>query len=448
MWVSSVPGAVVRRLGYEALLGEAVERRRRSYAAAVALQAMLRLGGRESRADLVQTVTLVMCAARDARVSAAARHALERGCHDQRVLRTVLGAFTTAGNIGLRGGQRAPLSAAAVDFLFAPVVEGSRVPRVRLVSHLASELQPRSAPPSTGHKDVARWILECTLTTTDETVREMAVGVLRRTDEPHLLDALERAFTAGADIARREGRGDPSATVARRYRLWQEGEPTLLTRIVEANPYLPLSLEGTTPGDYVGNDGVLLAVLKGRSDVVRQYFDVRGVSSTIAALLDGTNLPAPPAFRRQCRAELRALPPGPAQDELCRRAMRAGREARQIVLKAGYLPSRDVVPFLYLTGQWDRYDEADPDGSQMSAWCAEHARDYGYTFRQRVELVARRHRRPNPCPPLPEVPAPATRLRSSSSGGSAPTSDFDSGGSDAGHDGASPGATFDGGGWG
>ncbi|NDL56537.1 hypothetical protein [Phytoactinopolyspora mesophila] len=149
-----MPGAVVRWLGRQALPSDAAVGQRRSHMAATVLGGLLRLAGKEPGAHLIQTVTLVMCAARDPRVCATTRQALERKCADQRVFRTMLGAFTKAGNIGLRGGRCAPFSVAAPDFLFAPVAESTYVPRVRLVSHLATE--PRwPAPPSTAHQDVA-----------------------------------------------------------------------------------------------------------------------------------------------------------------------------------------------------------------------------------------------------------------------------------------------------
>lgn len=79
----------------------------------------------------------------------------------------------------------------------------------------------------------------------------------------------------------------------------------------------------------------------------------------------------PPAVRRVCLETLADLHHPDDRDQLCRFAMYRGPTTiRTVAAEAGYLPSDDdeVVPFLYLTGQWDRYVAADPDGRRMRAY--------------------------------------------------------------------------------
>lgn len=113
---------------------------------------------------------------------------------------------------------------------------------------------------------------------------------------------------------------------------------------------------------------------------------------------------APTAARDAARRALHDLGPGPARDHLCDAATRGHGEALRAVVGAGHLPSDpEAVPaFLFLTGQWERYDAADPDGALLRAYCAnvlkyEFQRDQ---YRTAAELAGR----PSPCGPRPPEP--------------------------------------------
>ena len=96
---------------------------------------------------------------------------------------------------------------------------------------------------------------------------------------------------------------------------------------------------------------------------------------------------------------LRDLAPGPTCDHLCWWAAEGDETSRRIVVDAGHLPTDpvEVPPFLYLTGQYERYDNADPNGTLLSSYCAqvpEHER-------QALRRAATRAGRRTPCLPEP-----------------------------------------------
>ncbi|MET7425044.1 hypothetical protein [Dactylosporangium sp. NPDC005555] len=117
------------------------------------------------------------------------------------------------------------------------------------------------------------------------------------------------------------------------------------------------------------------------------------------------------------RRSLRTLEPlgRPSVEDLRRRWMRRALVARAVklepeavaaVVDAGYLPEDDdraVLPLLFLTGQFERYDREDPDGTKLRAVLTE--RRYWYD-REHFRSVAERAGRPDPWPP---EPPPRTR---------------------------------------
>lgn len=108
----------------------------------------------------------------------------------------------------------------------------------------------------------------------------------------------------------------------------------------------------------------------------------------------------PAAVRRVCRETLRDLDPGYSRDRVCDLAVNGYWMARQIAVRAGFLPSEpDRLPvFLFMTGQWDRYDAADPDGRLLRAYAAELPS--WDSERDRLCEVAGRAGRPMPCDPV------------------------------------------------
>ncbi|WP_139338140.1 hypothetical protein [Micromonospora avicenniae] len=92
------------------------------------------------------------------------------------------------------------------------------------------------------------------------------------------------------------------------------------------------------------------------------------------------------------------------------RALKLKREAIATVVDAGYLPEDgepEILPLLFLTEQFERYDREDPDGTKLRAVLAERGHEYK---RKHFRVVAKRAGRPDPWPP--EEPAPS-RDRSS-----------------------------------
>ncbi len=92
---------------------------------------------------------------------------------------------------------------------------------------------------------------------------------------------------------------------------------------------------------------------------------------------------------------------------LLARATKLEPEAVAAVVDAGYLPEDDdnVLPLLFLTEQFDRYDREDPDGSRLRTVLA--GKRYWYEH-EHFLTVAERAGRPDPWPPA-EPPPPNDR---------------------------------------
>ncbi|WP_327000410.1 hypothetical protein OHA72_35475 [Dactylosporangium sp. NBC_01737] len=148
-------------------------------------------------------------------------------------------------------------------------------------------------------------------------------------------------------------------------------------------------------------------VLQSACSADRSGIDEATVVDRVLAVL-GTDLPDDVAAA--VRRSLRDLGPlgRPSVEDLRRRWMRRALldratqlepEAAATVVAAGYLPEDDdqpLLPLLFLTGQFDRYDDEDPDGTQLPAVLAE--RRYRYAH-EHFRTVAQRAGRPDPWPP-------------------------------------------------
>jgi hypothetical protein len=129
--------------------------------------------------------------------------------------------------------------------------------------------------------------------------------------------------------------------------------------------------------------------------------------SMIPTLLDTAESDSAPAVARDvARRALHDIGPGAARDHLCYAATHGDAAALHAVVGAGHLPSDpEAVPaFLFLTGQWDGYNAADPDGALLRAYCANVLR---YEFElEPFRVAAERAGRRSPCGPRPPPPRP------------------------------------------
>ncbi|GAA1721532.1 hypothetical protein GCM10009745_83130 [Kribbella yunnanensis] len=134
------------------------------------------------------------------------------------------------------------------------------------------------------------------------------------------------------------------------------------------------------------------------------------VIDRILALLK-TSLPRDVAAA--VRRSLRDLAPaGNLLDDFGRRGLRKAildqaiqlnPEAVAAVVDAGYLPEgdEDLLPLLFLTEQFERYDHEDPDGTKLPAALAK--KRYAYEHNH-FRTVAKRAGRPDPWPPAEPSP--------------------------------------------
>ena len=106
---------------------------------------------------------------------------------------------------------------------------------------------------------------------------------------------------------------------------------------------------------------------------------------------------APPAIGSTIRRIVGDTVTRRVRNRLCDLASDGHPAAIRTVVDTGIVPqAKDLrVPFLFLTGQWDRYDAADPDGSRLRAYtrklgAGDHRRD-------RFRHVATAAGRPLPC---------------------------------------------------
>jgi hypothetical protein len=319
----------------------------------------------------IHALTTLVCKAPDARVRSDALRVLERKWEgsERSFHEAVLLGFRAATTVELaRTGQRL--------YDVPATVTGFVVPRVS-----SADLS----------RDVASWLVKAFVDSTeDEAVADLA-GLLGGTGDPTLLDELQGWFR--------------NAVLSKQHSLlWREGEPTRFTRVLQANPRLPVPPRAQADGTLWDEAPILLAVLRQLPDRARDFFGPGHGAGAVNALVAGATMPAPAWFVAACRRQLRELPPGEPRQVVCRMALAApSSEAHAAVADAGYLPEneRDALAFLFSTEQWARYDRADPDGRLLREYCATYATDYaGDSYRRWLEQAAERAGRPSPCPPL------------------------------------------------
>ncbi|MEQ4302669.1 hypothetical protein ABNF97_14920 [Plantactinospora sp. B6F1] len=252
----------------------------------------------------IWTVAAVLSWSSDTWSVRRAARALEPTPTDYRVLRNLLDCFVHTLPAGMSTSPAGWLTPAAVSFLLTPLSNPAstpHVPAVRLVGLLSPTTRHFRGPVAGFHRDVARWLVDAAPLIEDATARDAVAELLSSTNQPDLLDALEVAFTDRVQVGGRlPGHHGPGGAEG----LWRDGEPTLLVRIVLANPQLPVPpIEGS--GDYHYDARVLIAVLKDRLDVVQEWVRCRGHDPTVDVLRTGTRLPAPTDFRERCERALR-----------------------------------------------------------------------------------------------------------------------------------------------
>ncbi|GAA0265793.1 hypothetical protein GCM10009527_072490 [Actinomadura nitritigenes] len=118
--------------------------------------------------------------------------------------------------------------------------------------------------------------------------------------------------------------------------------------------------------------------------------------------------PIPHDAREHALAALRAIGPGAAGNQLCAMAMDGVGLAVRVVAETCLVPVPDnrcdLALFLYRTGQWERYDAADPDGRYLRDRVARLS-PYD-DERTKLRDAAERGGRPMPCGPRSEPPRP------------------------------------------
>jgi hypothetical protein len=187
---------------------------------------------------------------------------------------------------------------------------------------------------------------------------------------------------------------------------WRDGTflPNRIeTDVTVANPHVI---------PFAGRENVLLAVAKDRLDLV----DLTQ-PGTVDTVVRGTQFPRQDLADKYRRV-LRALPPGAAQERVCQFVVSrlvGADEAKAAAVEAGYSPERqqDRAVFLFLSEQWDRYDETDPDGELLyAAYLAVHrSADLGaHGLTWSILDTARRNGRADPARRyLEENPLPKSR---------------------------------------
>nr|BFE61559.1 hypothetical protein GCM10020063_060850 [Dactylosporangium thailandense] len=155
--------------------------------------------------------------------------------------------------------------------------------------------------------------------------RPELAAFLRETDDPALVEALLR-----------------------------HGADTLDFGLALANPHAARAAAEGPP------DRTVLLVLAGRPhDVDPQR------------LVDTLLHPWPPAVRAACDGVLESLPPGPAREALCERALDEDPAALAAVVTTGLRPEHpdEAAFFLLATRQWQDFTAFDPQGRRLYAYC-------------------------------------------------------------------------------
>jgi hypothetical protein len=249
---------------------------------------------------------------------------------------------------------------AVVDFLLAPVPHSRYV---RIVTAMDDYRGVRAGPALVGWLDNAE-----------------VAALLRGTDHPELLHELALGFLSGLTYP---------------AELWTKGCPTPLLRVLMDNPHLPRPRH-----EIRSNELPVLALLKGRTDLLEQY----DPEDLVDALVRTAARKLPRDVVGACRRVLRELPPGPGRERLCKLAMDLELEARAAVIEAGFVPEapEHLAMFLFCSEQWERYDEEDPLGEKLHR----HKRSYRAEDFVRLKRTADSSGRPAPRNSLPPQSQP------------------------------------------
>jgi hypothetical protein len=155
--------------------------------------------------------------------------------------------------------ERPEQVAPVLEFLLEPDPASPYRPKVRLTTCLPAAAEEPPPGLYKGDPHVPR-LVEAAVGFPDPALRRRLAELLSVTDQPGLLDALERAVRPRA---RPNGiyHGVAPPGLVSRCALWTKGEPGALLRIVSANPHLP-----RPPAEPDDVDLALLVLLKDRAD--------------------------------------------------------------------------------------------------------------------------------------------------------------------------------------
>ncbi|WP_203926741.1 hypothetical protein [Virgisporangium ochraceum] len=387
-------GRTASRLTHRVLRGiERLAARGRGPLARLAVRYLVRGMVTGHRYTDAEPVLRTLYDARDPRVAELARSGLDRAWSAGGDARTGVwqGMWLLARGDGHHWGRLdhldGPLPAPARDLILAPDPAARHEPRVRLVAALDDGAGRAGlvVEAAVGHGD-----------------RELA-DVLARTDQPDLLDAVERAFVSGLTSSDRP--------------LWTN---ELLLAVLRANPMLPR--RPTEAGD--DTDAALLAVVMDRFDLLDGHDDWQLYQRIEAALRTDPPTDVADRLRRALRR------PGPMAEVVRRSAMGGNEEALAAWAETGGHTDdpRWRAAHLFWTRDWPGYDRHDPDGRLLREFLDgppyEDRRITGMVYiAHRFREIAEEEGRPNPFPPPPPRPArPGSGDDDGRGGGSWPTS--------------------------
>jgi hypothetical protein len=251
-----------------------------------------------------------------------------------------------------------------LEFLLEPDPSSAYQPQVRLTAALP-------VPPTNRQQIcVEDWpqhvFVDVALAFPEPGIRQQMFDLLCATDHPGLLDALEQEFASRVCLPTMCSGAGPRGQAAA-LRLWRDGAPQPFLHLILTNPHLPQPAHHRFVGGNVKRGMALLAALRKRLDLLSDHDQ-----STLAnALLDALRGWLPDDARDLFRLAVRQLDAEQAIHEVRTRATPDEPEALVAAIDAGYLPpAPELQPILlFLTGQWNRYRPADPDGQLLSLLC-------------------------------------------------------------------------------
>ncbi|SFQ63635.1 hypothetical protein SAMN05421810_11173 [Amycolatopsis arida] len=347
-----------------------------------------------TRTDAAELLLETMVWARDERARAIAVAAVDEawagaGAPRDRIWRAVWRLLGRA-HFGWTVHQNDDMVWPLLRFLLEPDPHSRHVPRVRLLACLSPEPACEERPRALDGEPEVAPLVRLAVSAEDATVRESLFDLLCATDHPRLLTALAHALrgSAGGTAALT---ADGYVPVATTYGLWDDGgQPLPLLRILLTNPYLivPPHVPAHVP------DIALVLILRDRFDLLREC-DQEALARTLLEMLATDHEPLvetmPAHLLDGCRRALRELSPGAGRDLVCQRTIVADVEAVAAARDAEFLPREPALAplLLYLTRQWKRYDEADPDGGALAAGLSSLPRDQVGTVVTRLLDVRR-----------------------------------------------------------